>query len=80
MCFIGRYNCFFAIYITIANEIHAFTGDPEVPAVTYPAIPIRNETKAMEIYSSIFKRVYIDPTLWNPDIQCSFNVYVPNIV
>ena len=55
----------------MANQMHAFTGISDT--VNYPAIPVRNETNAMNIYSSTFKRIYIDAAVWNPDIQCSFN-------
>ena len=50
----------------MANQIHAYTD------MNYPAIPVRNETNPMNIYSSVFKRIYIEDAVWNPDIQCSF--------
>ena len=41
---------------------------------TFPVIQIRNETtRNKKIYSSNFKRVYVNSDHWNPDSQCSFN-------
>ena len=38
-----------------------------------PIIQIRNETtRSQGIYSSNFKRVYVNSTQWNSDMECSF--------
>ena len=40
---------------------------------SFPIIQIRNETtRSQGIYSSNFKRVYVNSTQWNSDMECSF--------
>ena len=40
---------------------------------SFPVIQIRNETtRSQGIYSSNFKRVYVNSTQWNFDEECSF--------